>query len=311
MPKLRMSAVVMMVGLVATGSSVAALDVLPTGNLVKNPGAEANAGGEFFTNRVPVNSWTMVEGAEASIQTIRYTPVVNGNAKDSRLPNQGLAAAIGGGRNFFGGWYPSRVASAFQVLDVSRAATDVDGGGVRACLSAYLGGSKGTPTSARATLEFLGEDDSRLGQIQAGPVTRGHRRDLTTMLRRAAQGVVPANTRALRVTLTMESGGGPSNYSSADNISVALTKGNCDPVLYVKCVKKALVATVTPSDVAKTQRVRFAVKGGKRTKQVQDARAPYSGRFTMNGLTGKLTVTATVAQKDSGPIVLTKKSKRC
>lgn len=74
---------------------------------------------------------------------------------------------------------------------------------------------------------------------------------------------------------------------------------------------KALVAEVAPSTVARTQRVRFAVKGGSRTKQAADGKAPFSGRFTMDGLSGGLTVTATVSQAGSGPIVLTKKSRRC
>ncbi len=72
--------------------------------------------------------------------------------------------------------------------------------------------------------------------------------------------------------------------------------------------KKVLVATVTPSTVAATQRVQFAVKGGKKTKR---ATSKSTSRFTMNGLTGKLTVTAKVSQKGGGTITLTKKSRHC
>jgi hypothetical protein len=104
-------------------------------------------------------------------------------------------------------------------------------------------------------------------------------------------------------------GGG--TYGYVDNIVVGLTRDACEPVLAVQCTKGALVASVTPSGVLRTQRVRFAVKGGKRTKQAQDARAPYSARFTMAGLTGRLQVTATVTAAGSGPIVLTKRSRRC
>jgi hypothetical protein len=113
------------------------------------------------------------------------------------------------------------------------------------------------------------------------------------------------------VTITAESGGGPSNYSSADNISVSFTNGACEPVLAARCTGGALVATVTPSAIAKTQRVRFTVRGAKGSKAVTDARAPYSARITMAGLTGRLTVTAAVTQAGSGTIVLTKKTGRC
>jgi hypothetical protein len=82
-------------------------------------------------------------------------------------------------------------------------------------------------------------------------------------------------------------------------------------VLTVRCVKKALVATVTPSSVAKTQGVRFAVKSGTRTKQARDARAPYTGRFTMDGFSGPLTVTATVRQAGFGNVGLTRNSRHC
>ena len=189
------------------------------------------------------------------------------------------------------------------------------------CLSGYLGAVGTYADGAFVSVEFLGADESTLGQLRIGPLTPLQRNNKTIALRRAAERAVPANTRQLKVMLVMEHWTGALNKPSvrqgaggsafADNLSVGLTKGACEATLAVKCVKKALVATVTPSTVQKVQRVRFAVKGGKRTKQIQDARAPYTGRFTMDGLTGTLTVTASVSQKDSGTLVLTKKSKRC
>ncbi len=199
------------------------------------------------------------------------------------------------------------------------AAADVDAGGVNACLSAYLGGVGPIADVARVEVEFLGDDEKSLGRLQVGPVTPAQRKSENVLLRRAAQRVVPKNTRQLRVVITAEHFAGAATNQSArrggpnqayvDNISVALTKGSCEPVLTVKCVKKALVATVT-SGVAATQRVRFAVKGGK-TKQAVDGRAPHTAKFTMAGLTGRLTVTAVVTQKGGGTLTLVKKSKRC
>jgi hypothetical protein len=296
--------------LLATATpGVAEQTAIPAGNLVKNPGAEANFGGEHHTGNIAPNGWTKGEPAAglrygAPIQVVRYGP-------DSRYPDVAVARAIGGGRGFFAGGYPNTVSYSFQVIDVSGAAPEIDGGGVKACLSAYLGGYRDQPGRARVTVEFLDEGEARLGQVQAGPVVQSHRKAVTTMLRRAAQAAVPRNTRQLRVTITAESGGSASNYGYADNISVALTRGACEPVLAVRCQGGALVATVTPSAIARTQRVSYTVRGGKGSKKATAARAPYTARVPMTGLTGRLTVTAVVTQAGSGNIILTKKSRRC
>jgi hypothetical protein len=291
--------------LVAVGTVGARTTALPSGNIVANASGESPFGGDFTTRNIEPNGWTAGEANDGKgVQVVRY-------GKDSRLLPPTLAAAIGGGKSFFAGGYPSRIAVADQTVAVAAAGPDIDAGGVKACLSGYLGGGRKTDSTARVDLTFLGEDGSSLGQLRIGPVTRGQRQDEGTLLRRASERPVPAGTRQLRVSITMQSGGGPSNYGFADNISVALTKGACDPVLNVKCVAKALVATVEPSTVAKTQRVRFTVKGGKRAKQAQDARAPYSTRITMDGLVGRLTVTAAVQQTGSGTVLLTKHAKHC
>jgi hypothetical protein len=305
MSRLRVIALVTVGSLLAAALGSGAVTSLPAGNVVKNAGGESPFGGDFITRNIAPNGWTPGDANDSKgVQVVRY-------GKDPRLLSPALAAAIGGGKSFFSGGYPSRIAVADQLVDVSPAASDIDAGGVKACLSGYLGGGRNMPSTARIDLAFLGEDGSSLGQLRIGPVTRGQRQDEGTLLRRASERPVPASTRQLRISITMQSGGGPSNYGFADNVSVALTKGNCDPVLSVKCVSKALVATVTPSAVAKTQGVRFSVKAGKRTKQAQDARAPYTARIATNGLTGRLTVTAGVQQAGSGTIVLTKRSRHC
>jgi hypothetical protein len=291
-------------GLVVVALGSAGETAIPAGNLVKNPGAEANAGGDHYVKNVAPNGWTKGEGETRPIQVIRY-------AEHPHLPNRAVSTAIGGGRNFFGGGYPSTVSSAFQMIDVSGATPEIDSGGLRACLSAFLGGAKAYEARARVTVEFLDEGEVRVGQMQAGPVTQGNRQNTTTLLRRTAQLGVPRNTRQLRVTITSESGGRTSNYSSVDNISVSLTRGTCEPVLAVRCAGGALVASVTPSDIGRTQRVRFEIRGAKGSKQVNDTRAPFSATVPMTGLSGRLTVTATVTQTGSGPIVLSKKSRRC
>ncbi len=312
------AAVVLAGAAVLLGASTVGAEstALPAGNLVNNPGGESPFGGEHYTRNITPAAWQheVVKFPDGrvgpGVQVVRY----NANEANAIL-GKARSASIGGGRQYFSGGYPSLISTAFQLINVSRAGADIDAGEVKACVSAYLGGSANANVTARVDLQFLGEDESALGQLRVGPVTMGQRQNGYGLLRRASERPVPANTRTLRVSLTFESVP-PSPFVSsgfADNISVALAtkKGACDPVLVVKCVKKALVATVTPSSVVATQRVRFAVKGGKRTKAVIDGRAPHSARFTMAGLTGKLTVSAAVSQKGGGQIVLTKKSRRC
>jgi hypothetical protein len=304
--------------LVLAGPVVAVENALPKGNLVKNPGAETPLGAAVQTpDGTAVNpvAWEDQEATDTTgqpskpVQSVRY-------GSHQFVLKPAVSAAIGGGRSFFNGGYPSGITRSLQVVDVSSAAADIDAGGVKACASAYLGGGlEGagvTNAVARLDVELLGEDDSTRGRLALGPVTRGHRRGAATLLRRSSERPVPAGTRKIRVLLTLTANY-PSNNAMADNISVALVRraGSCDPALTVKCTSKTLVATVRPSDVAATQRVRFAVKGGKRTKQAVGKGAPPTARVTMDGLTGRLSITATVTQGAAGTVVLTKNARRC
>jgi hypothetical protein len=307
---------VVAVSLALLGAATVAAEptALPSGNLVKNPGGEVPVG-SVNASDPPVSPvvWQQEEGLTdpkgqpgRPVQVIRYGP-------HQFVLTPAVSKAIGGGRSFFSGGYPGEISSAFQTIDVTRAAADIDAGGVKACFSAYLGGglegaAAQNPT-ARASLQFLGEDGSVLGQLGLGPVTRGHRQNAAKLLWRASERAAPARTRMLKVSLTFT--GFFASGAFADNVAVALTKGRCIPKLAVRCSQGALVATVTPSDGVRTQRVRFQVKGTKGQKLVNDARMPYVARVPMRGLTGRLTVSATLTQAGSGNVVLTKKSRAC
>jgi hypothetical protein len=304
------------VALVLVGPLAAKQAAIPAGNLVKSPGVEgqpatASTAEQAATyaprgwERASVRGPGEPERPDTGFVVARY-------GTHGYFPSSAVGRAIGGGRNFLFGGYPHRSATATQSIDVSASAAEIDAGGVKACLSGYLGGTRNwSDYTIRVDVTFLNEGEAARGGLRIGPVFPAQRKNETTMLRRAAERVVPAGTRLLRVVVTANSSAGSPIYAYADNISVALTKGQCEPVLAVRCAGGALVATVTPSAVTRTQRVRFAVRGAKGSKQLVRARAPYSARITMAGLTGRLTVTATVTQAGSGPIVLTKKSRRC
>ena len=303
-------------GLVVVALGSAGDSAIPAGNLVKSPGVEAQPATASTSEQAATyapRGWerSSVRGP-GQPETRDSGFVVARYGTHGYFPSSAVGRAIGGGRNFLFGGYPHRSATATQTLDVSRSAPEIDAGGVKACLSGYLGGTRNwSDYTIRVDVAFLTEDEAARGGLRIGPVFPAQRKNETTMLRRTAERVVPAGTRALRIVVTASSSGGSPIYAYADNISVALTKATCEPVLSVRCAGGALVATVTPSAAARTQRVRFAVRGARGSKQVNDARAPFTARVPMAGLTGRLTVTATVTQVGSGPIVLTKTSRRC
>jgi hypothetical protein len=293
----------------------AATTALPSGNLVKNPGGEFPFGADTPNSTVRPTAWQPMPnpvpnrppGEDPAAQVVRY------GTHQFVLP-VAVSKAIGGGRNFFAGKYGAgeKTAGAFQVIDVGGAAADIDAGGVKACLSAYLGGNVLGDSTAQAYLQFLGEDEAERGRLTLAPVTKGQRQGAATLLWRASERAVPQGTRMLKVWLNFAIVGQSwTHYAFADNVVVALTKGRCIPQLAVRCQRGALLATVTPSDGVRTQRVRFQVRGAKGQKLVNDARAPYSARVPMTGLTGRLAVSATLAQAGSGNVVLTKASRRC
>lgn len=130
----------LVVASVVAGSVGAGSAALPAGNLVKNPGAEIPRGAEFSTSNIPPASWTKGDDTEGNgIQVVRYGP---NTTLTSAIPTKVVSKEIGGGANYFVGGYPSKVSTAVQMIDVTGAAADVDAGGVKACLSAYLGGAK-------------------------------------------------------------------------------------------------------------------------------------------------------------------------
>jgi hypothetical protein len=176
---------------VVVGSVGAVGTALPVGNLVKNPGAEVPSGGAYITRNVAASAWMQGEADDGKgMQVVRY-------GGHPYLADKTVSTAIGGGKNYFIGGYPSRLSTAFQVIDVSGAGADIDAGGVKACLSAYLGGTTTSASSAQIRLTFLDEGQSGLGELRIGPVTRGKRLDKSVLLRRASERAVPRNATCL------------------------------------------------------------------------------------------------------------------
>src|SRR3954451_24201945 len=101
---------------------------IPPGNLVVNPGADGAAGATDSSGVVGIPGWS----TEANFTAVRYGTPDFLTAADS--------AKWSGGANFFAGGPGTPASAATQTVDVSRAAAEIDAGGVSATLAALIGG---------------------------------------------------------------------------------------------------------------------------------------------------------------------------
>lgn len=194
--------------------------VIPSGNLVLNPGAEDGPGAPDSSQIIPPPQWTVTGG---------LTAVQYGAA--GGYPSTAVGTSISGAANFFsGGNTPTSTGE--QVIDVSGAAAEIDGGAVVADLSAYLGGYDGQDDRAMVVAAFRDGAGTESKTLQVGPVTleeRSGQADTTTLLPRSIAGTVPAGTRSIRVTLTAIGVQGTFNDGYADNINLSLAQGTALP----------------------------------------------------------------------------------
>lgn len=187
-----------------------------SGNLVKNPGAEAGPATPDLVEAVlPVPAWTTTGGFHAASYTgYRWAPDPKDRTRGS------------GGKFFVGCWAaPGQTVNrgaATQVVRLARWAKAIDKGTVLLRLSAELGGYNGTENVATASALFLDAKDKRVGRAIGlkGP-TYLQRQGVTRMEPRTKTGAVPAGARSVQVTVTgSRTGSGPCGF--VDNISAVL-----------------------------------------------------------------------------------------
>ena len=198
-------------GLTVAGVSAApAGAVIPEGNLLANPGAEAGPGATGFET-VPPPGWTT---------TATFTAVAYGVPD---FPTLADSAALGGGANLFAGGSTNTVATASQTVDVSAAAPEIDGTGALLTVGAQLGGFSSQGDNTTITAVYRDGTGRVLGSTGAGPVTPAERNNVTELQQRTTAGTVPPGTRSIVVTLTATWVEGSYNDGFADNASLTLT----------------------------------------------------------------------------------------
>jgi hypothetical protein len=213
---------------------------IPAGNLLLNPGAEDGAGAPDSFTIVAPPSWTTT----GQLTAVQY-------GASGGYPDTAMSGSIAGGANFFSGGNTT-ISSGEQIIDVSGAAPEIDGGAVVADLSAYLGGYSSQDDNAKVVAAFRDGAGTETKTVQIGPVTRQERSDQTSLLPRSKQATVPAGTRSVRVTLIATDLQGTANDGYADNISLTLAQG----------APPAIGRTANAEPTAGTVRVKLPGSGG-------------------------------------------------
>jgi hypothetical protein len=286
--------------LLAAGPLAARSSTLPAGNLVQNPGGEADVGAKDSNTTVTPQGWTTT----GTFSAVQY------GAPD--FLTTAFAAQIGGGANFMSGGKNAPLSTATQTIDVSAAATDIDAGGVQAKLSAYLGGYTSQKDAAMVDAAFLSATDAQLGSVRVGPVTPADRQSKTSLVLRSATAEVPKGTTKIKVVLTSTRADGTYNDGYMDNISLELAAATPPPppaagkpTLSATCTGKTLVATLRPAAGTKVTSVTFLVNG---KAVLVDAKAPFTLRLKTTGHAKQVKVGARV--RAAGKVTLVTKTFR-
>jgi hypothetical protein len=202
--------------------------VVPSGNLVVNPGAEAGPGAPDSSAQLPLPGWTV----ESTFTAVQYGAPAFLTTADS--------TALGGGVNFFAGGPGGALGAATQVVDLSGAAAEIDAGKVTATLSALLGGFATQTDNATVSATFLGAGGAPGGAIRLPTVNPGDRNSVTALVARSSSAPVPAGTRQISVRIDAIRQEGSYNDGYIDNVSLVLGSGG--PPVFHKSVGVKLVS---------------------------------------------------------------------
>jgi hypothetical protein len=202
--------------------------VVPGGNLLVNPGAEAAPGAPDAAQQLPLPGWTV----ESTFTAVQYGAPGFLTLADS--------TTLGGGVNFFAGGPGGALGAGTQVVDVSGAAPEIDAGTVTATLSALLGGYATQTDNATVSATFLNAAGAPSGAIRLPTVNPGDRNSVTALVARSSSAPVPAGTRQISVRIDAIRNEGSYNDGYIDNVSLVLGSGG--PPVFHKSVGVKLVS---------------------------------------------------------------------
>jgi len=250
----------------AVAGPAAAAPLLPTGNLLANPGAEVGPAAADPAQSFPPASWSPYGG----LMQVLY-------GASGGFPGTAVSGAIGGGAALLAGGNAA-TSGGQQIFDITPAAAAIDAGRVRAVLSGALGGIAGQDDNATLSVQFDNFVQQQFGGLTVGPVSNADRAGATTLLPRSATEIVPAGTRRALVGLSLARVAGGSNDGYADNLSLTL---KAMPIVHTTAADQVtqssarISATLDDGGSETTSRIEYGTTTayGQRTADVTSAGA--------------------------------------
>lgn len=182
-----------------------------SGNLLRNPGADASTPAAATTRTAPLPGW---------VTTPNMTPVAYGAA--GGFPATAEAARFGGGTAFFAGGPNAPASQAVQNVDVARHAVAIDAGQATANITAQVGGKGAQSDQAVLVARFLDAGLGAISSMSTATVTPVERLNQTGFLGRAASARVPAGTRTIQVVASTRRDVDGYGDGYLDNLSLTL-----------------------------------------------------------------------------------------
>ncbi|WP_035839968.1 alkaline phosphatase family protein [Kitasatospora azatica] len=177
-----------------------------SGNLIVSGNAEAGYCTKDWTAATTMPGWTVLSG---SPDVVCYSAGSFGHPSD-QTPGSAFFAPGNQGDG-----------AMTQTVDVSSAASAIDGGGVSYNLSGWLGGWTSYAGYVQVSLAFRDGTGRQLGASANLPtVSAADRSNTTSFLSRSSTGAVPAGTRSILVEVQFLNSSGESGY--LDNLSLTL-----------------------------------------------------------------------------------------
>jgi hypothetical protein len=207
---IRAGSTLMVTGMLTLAMASGASAAIPSGELLKNAGAEDAPGSPSGATNPPVPNWV----AGGTFTAIAY------GASD--FPTLDEGSRVGGGSNFFAGGPNAAVSTGDQTVDLRGAAAEIDSGRVPATLSGFIGGYASQTDNAQLVAKFIDGSGNLIRQLQIGPVTPVERNNVTSLLYRNDSADVPVGTRSVFVQFIATRLQGTSNDGYADNLSFRL-----------------------------------------------------------------------------------------
>src|SRR5215472_16617661 len=183
-----------------------------TANLLVNGDAETQRCTDDWTAQTSVPGWRVTRGA---VSVLCYSAF----AYTGEVPL--LPATASAGKALFTA--PGSDTAMEQSVDISAAASAIDHGMIGFALSGWLGGWDARPERATLTASFVDANGNATGYpVTIANVDAKARNNVTALVQREADGLVPAGTRQIIVTVQFLSGMESYSNAFADDLKLTL-----------------------------------------------------------------------------------------